>query len=81
MITLKDKLSRLSYAQACKLLGPQGKQLILEGGKYEIDVFEQVTFNNEHFRLNLEEARGLHPPRSPKSAAFEHSLQRLSRCL
>jgi superfamily II DNA or RNA helicase len=56
MITLKDKLSRLSYTQACKLLGPQGKQLILEGGKYEIDVFEQVNFNNEHFRLNLEEA-------------------------
>jgi superfamily II DNA or RNA helicase len=56
MITLKDKLSRLSYAQACKLLGPKGKQLILEGGKYEIDVFEQVNLNNEHFRLNLEEA-------------------------
>jgi hypothetical protein len=64
MISLKDKLSRLSYTQACKLLGPQGKQLILEGGKYEIDVFEQVNFNNEHFRLNLEEAQisiGLDP--------------------
>lgn len=57
MITLKDKLSHLSYTQACKLLGPQGKQLILEGGKYEIDVFEQVNFNNEHFRLDLNGAQ------------------------
>ena len=54
MTTLKDKLSHLSYTRACKLLGPQGKQLILEGGKYEIDVFEQVKFNHEQFRLNIE---------------------------
>jgi len=53
MITLKDKLSHLSYLQACKLLGPQGKQLILEGGKYDIDLFEQVMLNNERFSLNM----------------------------
>ena len=53
MIILRDKLAHLSYTQACKLLGPQGKQLILEGGKYEINIDEQVTFNNEHFRLSL----------------------------
>jgi superfamily II DNA or RNA helicase len=57
MITLKDKLSHLSYIQACKLLGPQGKQLILEGGKYDIDPFEQVTLNNHRFSLDLKEAR------------------------
>jgi superfamily II DNA or RNA helicase len=57
MITLKDKLSHLSYIQACKLLGPQGKQLIMAGGKYDIDPFEQVTLNNRRFRLNLEGAR------------------------
>jgi superfamily II DNA or RNA helicase len=57
MITLKDKLSHLSYIQACKLLGPQGKQLILEGGKYAIDPFEQVTLNNRRFSLALKEAR------------------------
>ena len=53
MITLKDKLSHLSYTQACKLLGKQGKQLILEGGKYEIDLFEQVTFSKKRFKLSL----------------------------
>ena len=57
MLTLKDKLSHLSYVQACRLLGPQGKQLILEGGKYDIDPFEQVTLNNRRFSLNLSDAR------------------------
>jgi len=57
MITLKDKLSHLSYLQACKLLGPQGKQLILEGGKYDIDPFEQVTLNSRRFSLDLKDAR------------------------
>jgi hypothetical protein len=57
MTTLKDKLSHLSYTQACKLLGPQGRQLILEGGKFEINIFEQVTFKSEHFNLNLGNAQ------------------------
>ena len=57
MITLKDKLSHLSYIQACKLLGPQGKHLILQGGKFDVDPFEQVTLNNQWFSLNLEGAR------------------------
>ena len=57
MITLKDKLSHLSYVQACKLLGPLGKQLILEGGKYDLDLFEQVTLNNRRFSLSLEDAK------------------------
>ncbi len=57
MITLKDKLSHLSYNQACKLLGAQGKQLITAGGKYDIDLFELVTFNAERFRLDLGDAR------------------------
>jgi superfamily II DNA or RNA helicase len=53
MITLKDKLSHLSYSEACKLLGAQGKQLIMAGGKYDIDLFERVTFNSERFLLDL----------------------------
>ena len=56
MITLRDKLSHLSYTQACKLLGPQGKQLILEGGKFDIDLFEQVKLSKERFSLNVENA-------------------------
>jgi superfamily II DNA or RNA helicase len=56
MRTLQDKLSHLSYLQACKLLGSRGKQLILEGGKYDIDLFEAVTLDDERFRLTLEGA-------------------------
>ena len=68
MITLKDKLSHLSYIRACKLLGPQGKQLILEGGKYDIDPLEQVTLNNRRFSLNLEgaEVEIVLDPKKPK---------------
>jgi len=53
MITLKDKLSHLSYIEACKMLGAQGKQLIMAGGKYDIDLFEQVTLNSKRFRMDL----------------------------
>jgi len=57
MITLKDKLSHLSYTQACRLLGAQGNQLIMAGGKYDIDLFERVTLTSERFRLDLAEAK------------------------
>ena len=53
MRTLKDRLSHLSFAQACKLLGPQGKALILEGGKFDINLPDQVTLDEDHFRLTL----------------------------
>ncbi len=56
MRTLRDKLSHLSFRQACKLLGPQGQALIMAGGKFEINLFEQVTLDDRRFRLTLEEA-------------------------
>jgi len=31
-LTLKDRLSRLTYLQACKLLGSEGRNLIQAGG-------------------------------------------------
>jgi superfamily II DNA or RNA helicase len=56
MINLKDKLSHLTYRQACKLLGPQGEKLITQGGKYDIDLSEQVVLQRDLFQLNLGEA-------------------------
>ncbi len=56
MIKLKDKLSHLTYRQACKLLGPEGSQLIRAGGKYEIDITEQVVLKNDLFRVSLPDA-------------------------
>jgi superfamily II DNA or RNA helicase len=57
MRTLKDRLSHLSFPQACKLLGPRGKALILEGGKFDIDLTDQVALDENHFRLTLGKVR------------------------
>lgn len=57
MRTLKDRLSHLSFLQACKLLGPQGKALIMEGGKFDISLPDQVTLTEDHFRLILGKVR------------------------
>lgn len=56
MINLKDKLSHLTYMQACKLLGTNGEKLIRQGGKYEIDLSEHVVLSRDLFELNLGEA-------------------------
>ena len=56
MINLKDRLSHLNYREACKLLGPEGERLVRQGGKYDFDITEQVTWGDDFFRLNLGEA-------------------------
>ncbi|MBU4293429.1 MAG: DEAD/DEAH box helicase [Actinobacteria bacterium] len=56
-LTLKDRLSRLTYIQACKLLGPEGSKLIMQGGKFEItSIEENVYFDNDLFRLSVDGA-------------------------
>ncbi|NLD37271.1 MAG: hypothetical protein GX654_10425 [Desulfatiglans sp.] len=56
MITLKDKLSHLTYIEVCKLLGDEGKNLIRQGGSFEINIDDQVVLNNDMFKLDLIEA-------------------------
>ena len=53
MLTLKDKLSHLTYQKARKLLGPNGDKLIIRGGKYDIDIDAQVSLTNTSFTLYL----------------------------
>lgn len=55
-LTLKDRLSRLTYRQACKLLGTEGESLIRQGGKYEINIDEDVHLGGDLFRLSLPDA-------------------------
>ena len=57
-LTLADRLSRLNFRQVCKLLGEGGEQLIQRGGRYEIDIAEQVTFNEDRFQLRFPTATG-----------------------
>ena len=53
-LTLKDRLSRLNFTQACKVIGPGADGLIRDGGKFEIDDFDhQVFLDDEVFRLEL----------------------------
>jgi len=74
-ITLKDRLSHLTYREACKLLGPGGERLIREGGQYHIDIDEQVTWENHLFKLNLGDAVVTFSltPEMPKSLRFNCS--------
>ncbi|MCH7751243.1 MAG: DEAD/DEAH box helicase [Planctomycetes bacterium] len=55
-LSLKDRLSRLTFTQACKYLGKEGRPLIQQGGQWEIDLDEQVYLRGDLFRLKLPEA-------------------------
>ncbi len=54
-LTLRDRLSRLTYARACQLLGPSGAQLIREGSNYEIDLERDVYLRGDLFRVKFSE--------------------------
>ena len=56
MQTLTDILSHLSFLQATKMLGENGKALILQGGKNDIDPVDQVQLDGQLFQLVLPDA-------------------------
>jgi hypothetical protein len=55
--TLRDRLSKLTFTHAAKLLGPDGKRLLSEGGRYDILIDEQVFLGDDLFRLSFPEER------------------------
>jgi len=55
-LTLKDKLSRLTFLQASKLLKPDGEQLMRLGGLVDIDLDNDVKFSEQCFTLHLPDA-------------------------
>ncbi len=55
-LTLKDRLSRLTYAQACRLLGSEGQRLLRRGGEFDISIDEDVYLGDDLFRLSLADA-------------------------
>lgn len=55
-LTLKDRLSRLTFRKACKLLGPDGARLIRHGGGYDVIPDDGVYLGNDLFRLSLPDA-------------------------
>ena len=52
-LTLKDRLSRLSYLHAVNLLGPDGKRLLIDGSKFEINIPEHVWLGNDLLRVTF----------------------------
>jgi superfamily II DNA or RNA helicase len=50
-LTLRDRLSRLTFEQAAKLLGPNGRKLIQRGGQRDVVVAEDVYLGDDLFRL------------------------------
>jgi hypothetical protein len=55
-LTLKDKLSRLTFVDACKLLGPNGSKLIQKGANgWDIKIEEDVMLGEDLFRVRLPE--------------------------
>ncbi len=53
-LSLWDRLSRLNFEQACKLLGANAKKLIMQGaGTHSIDIDTQVKFSDTRFRVNF----------------------------
>lgn len=53
-LTLRDRLSRLEYRQACRLLGDDRGRLIIQGGKYDnFDLDRDVYLGDDLFRLNV----------------------------
>ncbi len=55
-LSLKDRLSRLTFVDACKLLGPNGAKLIQKGANlWDIKPDEHVFLGEDLFRLRLPE--------------------------
>ncbi len=53
-LSLKDRLSRLTFLEACKLLGPEGKQLIQKNAnRWEFKLHEDVYLGGDLFRLRF----------------------------
>lgn len=52
-LSLRDLLSRLGHAAACKLLGSEGPSLLLEGGKVDLDPGRDATLSSTELTVRM----------------------------
>jgi hypothetical protein len=53
-LSLKDRLSRLTLADACKLLGPTGRELILRNANvYSVSIADDVYLGEDLLRVRF----------------------------
>ncbi|MCL2724496.1 MAG: DEAD/DEAH box helicase [Polyangiaceae bacterium] len=57
-LSMRDRLSHLSFEEACKLLGPEGKRLLIRGGGFELESLDQLHIDDEEARLEWEPGPG-----------------------
>ena len=55
-LTLRDRLSRLTYIHACRLLGEDGERILRRGARHDVDIAQHVHLRGDLFRLKLPEA-------------------------
>ncbi len=55
-LTLRDRLSRLTFAQACKWLGKDGVRLMSRGARMEIDPANQVLLDDDTLQVTFQRA-------------------------
>ncbi len=60
-LTLRDRLSRLTFTDACKLLGPDGKWLIKAGSAVDFKLPEDVYLGDDLLRVSLGHDRAGQP--------------------
>ncbi|MBI5442204.1 MAG: DEAD/DEAH box helicase [Deltaproteobacteria bacterium] len=53
MSSFRDRLTRLTAADAARLLGPRGAALLRAGGKFTVELEEQVRLTAEKLRVEL----------------------------
>lgn len=79
MNDLKDLLGRLTYEEACALLGKEGELLLQKGGRWDIRIENQVELSKDQFLLDLGDIRvGIS---APKNGPDQPPVLYCSRCL
>jgi hypothetical protein len=59
-LSMRDRLSHLSFDEACKLLGPNGKRLLIRGGGMELASADALRIDDHEARADWEPGpRGL----------------------
>ena len=71
VLTLRDILSHLSYADACSLLGPKAKQLLASHSAFDVDLRRNVRFTADSFKMSFK-------PVSRASVTIQTSVQKKS---
>jgi superfamily II DNA or RNA helicase len=57
-LSFRDRLSRLSFEQAVKLIGEEGKKLILRGAGWDIDLARHVYLGGDLLRVSFPAVTG-----------------------